>query len=172
MRAWAHETYRTYERPGLEGDDVLGILATHPTLIPGEKIVVSLDKDLRSVPCTLVNYGGIVNPKIKETPPQIITVDEADRFHMQQALTGDRVDGYPGCPGVGPVRAARILGGCTTISEMWVRVVHAYQEKGLGEEIALQNARVARICRAQDYNFTTKEVILWTPPMSVIQPVL
>jgi hypothetical protein len=45
MRAYCHEAYETFEREGLEGDDILGILATHPTLVRGEKIIVSIDKD-------------------------------------------------------------------------------------------------------------------------------
>ena len=32
------------------------------------------------------------------------------------------------------------------------------------EEDALTNARLARILTAEDYNFDTKEPILWTPP--------
>src|SRR6185312_8432114 len=36
LRQWVHETFTTYERPTLEGDDVLGILATHPSLLQGE----------------------------------------------------------------------------------------------------------------------------------------
>jgi hypothetical protein len=38
-----------------------------------------------------------------------ITEAQADRFHMIQTLTGDVTDGYPGCPGIGPVKAEQIL---------------------------------------------------------------
>jgi DNA polymerase I len=50
IKNWLAENYRSYSKPTLEGDDVAGILATHPTLIPGTKIVVSDDKDLRQIP--------------------------------------------------------------------------------------------------------------------------
>jgi DNA polymerase-1 len=42
-------------------------------------------------------------------------------------------------------------------------VTSAYASAGLSEDVALMNARVARICRADDYDFTKKEVILWEP---------
>src|SRR5690606_16330912 len=135
LREWVHESYDTYQRPSLEGDDVLGILATHPTLIPGEKIVVSIDKDLQTIPGQHFNYkhareqGGDWNDLIRK-----VTVAEADRFHLFQTLTGDTTDGYPGCPGVGPVTAEKILGDDPT----WEKVVAAYRKAKLGEGAALQ----------------------------------
>jgi DNA polymerase-1 len=45
-------------------------------------------------------------------------------------------------------------------------VVAAFESKGLTEEDALVQARVARICRASDYDFKTKEVKLWNPPVT------
>jgi len=88
---------------------------------------------------------------------------DADYFHMFQTLVGDRTDNYGGCPGAGPVKAERILG---LGRAWWSSVVNAYAEAGLSEEVALTMARVARICRASDYDFKRKEVILWTPPTS------
>lgn len=153
LRAWVHETFNTYERPTLEGDDVLGILATHPSLIAGEKIIVSIDKDMRTIPGLLYNYG-------RDEAVVSISEEEADYNHLMQTLTGDSTDGYPGCPGIGPKRAAQVL---DSAADPWVAVVRAYEKAGLNEEVALQNARVARILRASDYNFKTKEVKLWNP---------
>lgn len=155
LRAYVHEKYETYERPGLEGDDVLGMIATNPKMYPGEKIVCAIDKDLKTIPCTLYNYE---KQELRE-----ITRYEADHFWMMQTLMGDRTDGYPGCPGIGPKKAEKILEGLETVEEMWQAVVTAYEKAGLSEEVALMNARVARICRAEDYDYEKKEVILWTP---------
>jgi DNA polymerase-1 len=158
-----------YVRPGLEADDVLGILATHPTLLPGEKVIVSIDKDLATIP------GLLFNPDKDDAPRQISEID-ADYFHLMQALTGDTTDGYPGCPGIGPVRASKILDDAldmrcalmrsdiTRVQAMWLDVVRTYAKKKLPESYALTQARIARICRHTDYNFDTKEVILWNPP--------
>lgn len=43
------------------------------------------------------------------------------------------------------------------------QVVKIFESKGLTEEDALRQARVARILRASDYNKKKKEVILWNP---------
>jgi DNA polymerase-1 len=42
-------------------------------------------------------------------------------------------------------------------------VVDAYLKAGLTEEDALMNARMARILRAEDWDFENNEVKLWTP---------
>ena len=93
---------------------------------------------------------------------------------MMQTLTGDTTDGYTGCPGIGPKTAEKILQaalaeGTTEANPAqlreiyWQHVVKAYAKAGLSEEEALTQARVARICRNSDYDFKTKQVILWSP---------
>jgi 5'-3' exonuclease len=124
-----------------------------------------------------------------------VTPEEADYYHMRQTLTGDVTDGYPGCPGIGPVRADTLLveGIMLTPSERtimrgarkgekeitwtpttpgtpWEVIVSAYAAAGLSEEVALLNARVARIARASDYDFTNKEIKLWTPARDATTP--
>ncbi len=80
---------------------------------------------------------------------------------MNQALVRDTTDGYKGCPVVGNVAAKKIL---EQEGDMWTNVVAAFTKAKLGPEEALVQARVARICRASDYSFKTKKVILWNPP--------
>ena len=172
LREFMKLNYDVYQRPTLEGDDTLGILLTSPTIIKGEKICVSIDKDMKTVP------GLHYNTNKKDAGIVEVTEDEADYFHMLQTLTGDTVDNYKGCPGVGPVAAERILvdavaGGVGHDERFefdaldneyaWEQVVAAYEKKGLGEEEALRQARLARILRAEDYDFEKKKVILWTP---------
>ena len=48
---------------------------------------------------------------------------------------------------------------------MWAAVIEAYAKQKLSTEVALSQAQVARICRASDFNFKTKKVIPWTPPI-------
>ncbi len=79
----------------------MGILSTHPTKIQGKKIIVSEDKDMRTIPGWLYNPG----PN-KDIEPKYINEFEADRYHLYQTITGDSTDGYKGCPGAGPIRAA------------------------------------------------------------------
>ncbi|MBU4567011.1 MAG: exonuclease [Proteobacteria bacterium] len=158
------DNYVTLERPTLEGDDVLGILSTMGAkpfemvtgIKPGERVLVSLDKDLKTIPGLYQRRRG---EDIRE-----ISEDEANWHHLFQALTGDTTDGYKGCPGIGPKTAKRILPPIgASVPELWEAVVAAYRKKNLGEEAALVQAQVARICRVSDYNFKQKRVIPWTP---------
>ncbi len=84
---------------------------------------------------------------------------------MYQTLTGDSTDGYKGCPKVGPVAAARLLEPLMgEPAGMWIAVLLSFKKAGLTEADALVQARVARILRHTDYDFTNKLPILWTPP--------
>ena len=161
LKDWIRQEYNTYERATLEADDILGILATHPTLAGAkERIVVSIDKDLATVPGLLLNPN---TAPLIGSEPAVISEFAADLAFFTQVLTGDSTDNYTGCPGVGPVGAEKILTGATTAQEMWAAVLDAYLQRGHSEEFALTQARVARICRVGDYDFKRKEVKLWSP---------
>lgn len=141
--------------PHLEADDVMGILATQGNR---ETVIVSIDKDLRSIPGKFFNLGR------PEDGVQEISAEDADHWFMMQALMGDATDGYPGCPKFGPATAAKALSGVPrTIKDMWPVVLAAYEKAGFGEEYALLMARMARILREEDYDFRKHEVKLWNP---------
>lgn len=150
LRTWVVETQTpVYLRDHLEADDILGILATGD-IVKGEKVVVSIDKDLRQIP------GLLFNPD-KDDLPVEVTREDADRWHLMQTLMGDQTDGYPGCPGIGPKRAEPI------VKAGWPAVVAAFEKAGLTADDALTQARVARILTADLYDFKKKAPILWTP---------
>ena len=160
----ALDKYEAFLRPTLEGDDCLGILGTMKKT--GDSIICSLDKDFKTIPGRHYNFGR------KEFFD--VTLQQADYWHMVQTLTGDTADGYTGCPSIGPKTAEKILQaaldeGTTEATPQqlreiyWQHVVKAYAKAGLSEEEALTQARVARICRSSDYDFKTKQVILWSP---------
>jgi DNA polymerase-1 len=146
---WAKENYESFTRDTLEGDDVLGILATRKS--QDEMIICTIDKDMKTIPGQHYNFG---KKEVFE-----VTEEEADYWHLYQTLVGDATDNYAGCPGVGPVAAKKVLDK----DPSWAGVVKAFDKAGLGEEEALTQARVARICRASDYDFKTKQVKLWSP---------
>lgn len=149
---------RAVFRPGLEGDDCMGILATKKWDRNPELVIVSPDKDMFSVPGKFARWPST---EIVE-----ITKEQADYYHMLQTLTGDVTDGYSGCPGIGPVKAEKILklgGEVGSVGWMWANVCTTYIKNGLTPEDALVQARVARILRAEDYDFTNKRAILWNP---------
>lgn len=147
-------------KPTLEADDVLGILATNPKLYRGfDKIVVSLDKDLHSVP------GKHFNWKKKDEGILEISLEDANRFHMLQTLAGDQSDGYTGCPGIGVKRAERMLSEWDgkSPSDVWPVLIKAFEKAGLGEDEALVQARVARILRHSDFDYKEQKPKLWHP---------
>jgi 5'-3' exonuclease len=175
-------TYQSYRKPTLEADDIMGILSTHPKLITGKKIIVSEDKDMKTIP------GWLFNPR-KDKKPRLITPQEADYWHLLQTLMGDTTDGYTGCPGVGFEAADELLkepylmvpyeyefkrgkrkGETETrytkepTDNVWEAIVSLYESKGFTGYNALTQARVARIARHTDYNFQTQEIIYWNPP--------
>lgn len=166
FKQWLIDERGAYWRPSLEGDDVMGILATHPTLIKGEKVIVSIDKDMKTIPGKYIRWGTEDAEEVE------ITETEADYWFLYQTLTGDATDGYRGCPGIGPKNAEKILAEATRAAPegepilpyWWRAVVQAYEKQGLTEDDAIVQARMARILRASDYNFREKRPILWNPP--------
>jgi DNA polymerase-1 len=164
-REFIRSTWKTFSKPTLEGDDVLGILATAPDLIKGEKIIVSVDKDFFQIP------GLLWNPKHPDRGVKRVSLDEADYHHAFQTLTGDSCDGYKGCPGIGPKKALAILGAIPK-ADYWRAIVDTFATKDLTEVDATIQARVSRICRNEDWDRTKKQVILWEPPKLEPLPVM
>ena len=140
------EDFPVFIEEGLEADDALGIYATK---FPEEHIICSPDKDMRQIPGQLFDMKeGVVT----------ITEAEAEEWFYIQTMAGDMTDGYSGIPGVGVKRAAALLekNGCT-----WDTVLDAFIDKGMTEEDALKNARLARILTTDLYQ--NGEIKLWVP---------
>ena len=138
--------YEVIIMPTLEADDALGI---YSTMNPGN-IICSPDKDLRQIPGKLFDMVETVN----------VEQHEGQRWHLIQTLAGDQTDGYSGVPGIGVKRAITLF---KEKGYSWKTVVNAFNDKDLSEDVALENARLAKILTASDYDFNTKQPILWTP---------
>jgi len=134
---------------GLEADDTIGIEATR--FADPNNIVVSPDKDMRQIPSTLWDMKDDVVE---------ITKEDGDRWHLIQSLSGDPTDGYSGCPGIGVKRASELL---DKNENKWEAVCKAYRDRGLSDDDALLNARLAKILRNEDYDHDRNQPILWTP---------
>jgi len=150
--------YDAKTKPNIEADDILGIWATKPWKGNPRRIIASVDKDMRSIPC---NYWNITNKVLEE-----INEEAADYNFYWQTLVGDSTDNYPGCQGIGPKKATAILDNAskTDRASLWKSVLLAFQKAGFGAEFALTQARCARILRASDYDFSKQQPILWRPP--------
>ena len=130
----------------LEADDAMGIYATQH---PGN-IIVSPDKDMKQIPGKLYNLEDTIT----------ITPEEGAKWHLIRTLAGDQTDGYSGVPGIGVKRAETLF---NKEGYSWATVVKAFTDKGLTEEDALLNARLARILTIEDYETEQQEPKLWTP---------
>jgi len=145
---WAKEEYPHVILPGLEADDVMGILQTTPGK---DTYTVSDDKDMMTIP------GRLYQPQ--KALKLNLTLPEANEWFYRQALTGDAVDGYSGIKGVGPKKADAIVAKSAT----WRAVEAEYLKNGYTQAEALQQARCARICRSSEYDLTTDTLTLWNP---------
>ena len=138
--------YEVIIMPWLEADDSLGVYATaYP-----DCILCSPDKDMRQIPGRLYDMN------------ETITIDktEGDKWHFIQTLAGDQTDGYAGVPGYGVKTAAKYL---EKEGYTWEMIVKAFESKGMSEDDALVNARLAKILQAENYDFTKHEPIPWCP---------
>lgn len=195
LRAYVHEQsgarWTAMQRPSLEGDDICGIMMTRRAGAP-RRVCISIDKDMRTIPGLHFNPDKIpLGVTDLETLIEEVTPEEADHFHLVQALAGDPTDGFAGCPGIGLKTADALIEAGVLFEQYehtfqsgprkgltetrwrkllgatdcpWETIVSTYRKAGLDEEDALRNARLARILRASDFNFSKKEVRLWTAP--------
>jgi len=152
VKQWIIDELHGEMWPNLEADDVISILATDKEM-DEETIIISIDKDFKTVPGIFYDY----NKGEYHQPSE----EEADNYHLVQAIAGDHTDGYSGVPGIGITRAQRLLekDGYT-----WETVTACYEKAGLTEQDALMNAWMARLLRAENYSFRTNTIKkLWTP---------
>ena len=149
---YAKQVYNTKTVDGIEADDFVVWLKTQD---PENYIVCAIDKDvLYQTVGTHYNY---------HTDEEVTTKEwDAVKYAYFQTLTGDSSDGYKGCPGIGKVKAEKLLDGLKTELELWQAVVAAYESKGLTEEDALWTMRLANM-----HQFDGEKIVFWNPPKPV-----
>ncbi len=113
---------------------------------PNDWVLCHIDKDLNQAQGAHYNYTKLNAYQVSQ--------EEADYMFYLQTLTGDTSDGYKGCPGIGPKKAEKILQDLdlTNEREVWEAIIATYSDKGLTEEDALVQARVARMLRPSEYD--------------------
>lgn len=149
LRGWVKKTFDCKILQNVETDDVCGIEATKPEN-KSSSIIVSIDKDYKTIPCRLYN----------QDKKELITIspEEADDFHKIQTIAGDSIDGYPGIKGIGAVRAERFV---KEYNYSWPRIFKLFNENGYDENYAMTMARMAFILR--DGYYKNNRPVLWTP---------
>ena len=165
----------------VEADDLIGIFTTQFTELNEQCVIVSGDKDLLQIPGWHYWPEPFWGAKTKEGlraffkdfgmeehSPYSFTIPPAaaERFFWAQVLAGDSTDGIEGVPGTGMVTATREVSKWKLEEPMecWEKVVRLYAKKGKTESDATTQARLVRILRNHEYNLTTSELNLWTPP--------
>ncbi len=138
--------YKVIIKPTLEADDSMGIYSTK---YPGN-MIVSPDKDMKQIPGQLYNFDEVFT----------VSREEGAKWHLIQSCAGDQTDGYSGIPGIGVKRAESLF---EEQGYSWKTVLKAFIDKGLTEEDALINARLARILTVDDYDFKKQQPKLWSP---------
>lgn len=134
-RSYLLENHHAISHPRLEADDLIGLACTERGDIC--HIAVTQDKDAATVPMFWYNPRTDIFTQT--------AVEQATYNLMKQVLTGDTADGYKGCPGIGPVKATKILGD--TSHRGWQKVYRAYLKKGLSRADLKRNYLLAKILR-------------------------
>jgi DNA polymerase-1 len=152
LRKWVEKHYHFYALPNLEGDDVIGILATQH--YKTNNVIISGDKDMRTIPTWHCFIG--------DDQLEYVDEDKANYNFFTQCLVGDASDGYSGLKGCGAVKASRVLLNKKTVDELWEAVVKEYERAGFTFEDAYHQARLARILRKDEYDYATSKPTLWS----------
>ncbi len=139
------EAYRiaTYEVEGYEADDVIGTLSHQAEQQGFFTYMVTGDKD----------FGQLVTPNIKVYDPlkkEILGVEEVNTKYGIQTpsqlidilgLMGDTADNIPGCPGVGPKTAEKLIQQYGSIEKL---LEHTGELKGAVQQRVKDNAEQIR----------------------------
>lgn len=148
---------------GWEADDEVTMISHTLGHDPEKVIIVSQDKDLRTVPGLLYNYR-------RDTYERITRQQSLVNFY-RQVLMGDQTDNIVGCYKVGEAKATKLIGEDMTEQEMWDTCLKEYeasmQKAGCpyaGREayvIVLETARLLHLARDMR---ETEPAGYWNPP--------
>lgn len=172
LKAYIKGMYDYRESEGMEADDLMAIEQYRRGT---ETIICSRDKDLRqcegwfySWECgNQPSYGPMLHDSLGSLS---LSADgkklsgTGQRFFHAQLLMGDPIDSIPGLGGrTGPVKAFKLLQGCTSIPELYKAVLEAYRGMygDAAEEYLLEQGRLLWMTRELNEDGTVK---LWEHP--------
>lgn len=148
LLSWLVDKYNVVFLKGVEADDTARIVFEDNDNFPGEKVIVSVDKDFYSVPCNFYrdnpNGGEVVT----------VTEEDARQNLFVQILTGDKADGYSGCKGVGPITACSLVNNTTTVDD----IRQIFIDNGMKVEDFETNLMMAHILGIDNYNLKTNRI--------------
>ena len=118
------EKYNAVMANGMEADDLVCIWAYEAREQERNYLIAGIDKDLKQIPGHHYNFN--------KQEFDFVDDDTAHRNLMLQCLTGDGGDNIPGIKGIGPKKAANILGS-TRMDRRWNRVRAAWRAHAAGD---------------------------------------
>lgn len=183
LKAYIKGMYDYRESEGMEADDLMAIeqVRRDAAILSGSlsedlrSIICSRDKDLRQVPGMFYSwecgnqpsYGPMFHDSLgslslSEDGKKLSGTGQS--FFYAQCLMGDPIDSIPGLGGrTGPVKAFKLLQGCTSIPELYKAVLEAY--RGMygdkAEEYLLEQGRLLWMTRELNEDGSPK---LWQLP--------
>lgn len=152
---WVRQIIEAYnipiiEKKGFEADDVIGTLSVKAEQAGFEVLMMTPDKD----------YAQLVTPKVRMYKPgrsgkesEIWGVKEVcENFEINTpsqvidilGLMGDASDNIPGCPGIGPKTAQKLIGKYGSINGIYE---HIEELKGKQKENLIEHEAMIRLSR-------------------------
>jgi hypothetical protein len=135
---------------GMEAEDRVSIEATKD---PENSVMVHIDKDVNNTAGMHYNWRS----------DRMYTVTDVEATHSfyNQVLMGDSTDNIGGVPGIGKVKAEKILHGITDELALYRACLKEYSKvfKAQATDALLENARLVWILRAE------LPVGQWNPPI-------
>ncbi len=115
LRQHLIKEWGAFECVGYEADDACGVEQRQD----GSTMIVAIDKDLLQVPGLHYSWPIVRQGKmVRDHTFQEVDVEQGWRNLFTQSLTGDTSDNIKGIPGIGKVKAAKLLAECHTEAEM------------------------------------------------------
>jgi hypothetical protein len=133
---WDHlvSKYNADVITGMEADDAISIAQYKGD---GNTVICSRDKDLRMVPG--FHYSWQCGDRQPEKPLYEISEFQGHYNWAYQMLVGDTVDNIWGVPGIGPVKAAKLLAECGDDWDFIAVVMNVYKDVFGTEAIKYQS---------------------------------
>jgi DNA polymerase-1 len=154
---------KSYEKPGLEADDLIGTAALDAEKNGYRVVLVSSDKDFMQ----LVSDNILIFDPVKETMMGRNDVKEKAGVFPEQvvdmmALTGDASDNVPGVPGIGKKTAPTLIsefGSLDGIYENIERISAKKQKEKLlqNKDLAFLSRRLVTIDTRADFSFSVED---------------
>lgn len=150
LKEWAIVEFNLVTIPNIEADDAVvfwsnllnwnDVSIPEGYVIPDEIIISSPDKDiLCSVPGNHFNYSYRIKSESKIKPKEELTDEDVEKgywidtsrdesvvFKNTQMLTGDSADNISGIPGIGPVKAKKLLDSMPEDAQVELFLLYQY----------------------------------------------